>query len=287
MDENTTNEPLIDPNEQMRIRIEKIPGIRAAGHHPYAERFERSHRLHEAAALADNTAGVRIAGRVVSLRFFGKLAFGHLYDLNGRMQFAVQKNKLGEKFEHFKKLIDIGDFIGVTGTVITTKTGEKTVDIDDYVFLSKTLRPLPEKFHGITDPELRLRKRYLDLIMSEESRDRFIKRTQIIKTIRNYLDDNGFTEIDTPVLTNKATGALARPFLTHHNALDIDIYLRIAPETYLKRAIAGGFDRVYEFARSFRNEGMDASHLPDFTLLEYYCAYWNYVDNMNFTEALF
>ena len=275
-------------NEQVKVRIEKVSQLRNAGYHPYAERFERNYRLHEAAGLPDGTKGIRLAGRVVSLRYFGKLAFGHLYDIDGKMQFAVQKNKLGdEKFNDLKRLIDIGDFIGIEGELITTKTGEKTIDIDSFFFLTKTLHPLPEKFHGITDPEQRLRKRYLDLISSEESRTRFKKRTQIIKTIRNYLDDNGFTEIDTPVLTNKACGALARPFLTHHKALDIDIFLRIAPETYLKRAIAGGFDRVYEFARSFRNEGMDASHLPDFTLLEYYSAYWNYVDNMNFTEALF
>ncbi|MBN1309372.1 MAG: lysine--tRNA ligase, partial [Chitinispirillaceae bacterium] len=263
-----------DIGEQMQVRLEKMKGLRAAGHHPYAERFERTHRLHEAALLPDNTAGVCVAGRIIALRYFGKLAFGHLQDLNGKLQFSVQKNKLGNRFDNFKKLVDVGDFIGVSGTVITTKTGEKTVDIDEWTFLSKSLRPLPEKFHGITDPELRLRRRYLDLIMSGESRRRFIKRTKIIKTVRDYLDGNGFTEIDTPVLTNKATGALARPFLTHHTMLDLDIYLRIAPETYLKRAIAGGFDRVYEFARSFRNEGIDASHLPDFTLLEYYCAYW-------------
>lgn len=276
-----------DANEQMQVRIEKIPALREAGHRPYADRFERTHRLHEAAQLPDDTAGVRVAGRVIALRFFGKLAFGHLVDINGKLQFAVQKNKLGERFGQIRRLVDIGDFIGVSGTMITTKTGEKTVDIDDFTFLSKTLRPLPEKFHGLTDPELRLRKRYLDLIMTGASRTRFIKRTEIIRTLRNYLDGNGFMEIDTPVLTNKASGALARPFSTHHNALDIDIFLRIAPETYLKRAIAGGFDRVYEFARSFRNEGIDASHLPDFTLLEYYCAYWNYIDNMDFTEALF
>lgn len=274
-------------NEQMRVRLEKVSALKMAGYHPYAERFERTHRIGDAAILEDGTKGVRVAGRIVSLRYFGKLAFGHIYDLNGKLQFALQKTKLGDKFDDFKKLVDIGDFIGVDGEIITTKTGEKTLDVNSFEFLSKTLRSLPEKFHGITDPELKLRKRYLDLIMSEESRERFVKRTQIIRTIRNFLDSNGFTEIDTPVLTNKATGALARPFVTHHNALDIDIYLRIAPETYLKRAIAGGFDRVYEFARSFRNEGMDASHLPDFTLLEYYCAYWNYVDNMNFTEKLF
>jgi lysyl-tRNA synthetase, class II len=280
-------EAVTDLNEQMKVRLEKIATLQKAGEKPYADRFERTHRLHEAEKLADNTGAVSVAGRIISLRFFGKLAFGHLYDLDGKLQFAVQKNKLGNRFDDFKNLVDIGDFIGVTGTMITTKTGEKTIDIDNFTFLSKTLRPLPEKFHGLTDPELRLRRRYLDLITSEESRTRFKKRTIIIKTIRDFLDANAFVEIDTPVLTNKACGALARPFVTHNNALDIDVFLRIAPETYLKRAIAGGFDRVYEFARSFRNEGVDASHLPDFTLLEYYCAYWNYIDNMNFTEKLF
>jgi len=278
--------PAPDVNEQMAVRIDKVPLIREAGFHPYAERFERSHTIAEAAALADGTAGVRVAGRVVALRWFGKLAFGHIYDIGGKLQFALQKNELGEAFDKFKNLVDIGDFVGIEGEMITTKTGEKTVNAKAFTFLTKTLRPLPEKFHGLTDPELRLRRRYLDLITSEESRERFVCRTKIIRAIRNFLDDNGFTEIDTPVLTNKATGALARPFVTHNNALDIDIYLRIAPETYLKRAIAGGFDRVYEFARSFRNEGVDASHLPDFTLLEFYAAYWNYEDNMAFTEKL-
>lgn len=276
-----------DLHEQMKVRLDKVSQLKEAGYHPYCERFERTHRLSEASKLPDGTRGVKVAGRIVSLRYFGKLAFGHLYDVDGKIQFSVQKNKLGKQFDDMKRLVDVGDFIGVEGETITTRTGEKTIDISSFIFLSKSLRPLPEKFHGITDPELRLRKRYLDLIMSEESRERFKKRVQIIRTIRDFLDDHGFTEIDTPVLTNKATGALARPFKTHHNALDIDIYLRIAPETYLKRAIAGGFDRVYEFARSFRNEGMDASHLPDFTLLEYYASYWNYVDNMNFTEDLF
>jgi lysyl-tRNA synthetase class 2 len=278
--------PVIDPSEQIAVRANKIDLLRKAGVKPFAERFERSHRLHEAAVLADGTGPVSVAGRIVSLRYFGKLAFGHLYDLEGKLQFALQKNKLGEKFDLFKNAVDIGDFVGLTGTMITTKTGEKTVDVDGFTFLSKSLRPLPEKFHGLTDPELRLRRRYLDLITTQESRERFMKSTRIIKTIRDFLDGNGFLEIDTPVLSNKACGALARPFVTHNNALDIDVFMRIAPETYLKRAIAGGFDRVYEFARSFRNEGVDASHLPDFTLLEYYCAYWNYVDNMNFTEKL-
>ncbi len=279
-------EQLPDTNEQMRVRIDKTTAMRERGVNPYPDRFSRTHRLHEAAVLPDGTGPVSVAGRIVALRSFGKLAFGHLYDCDGKVQFALQKNKLGPVFEAAMHEVDVGDFVGVTGTMMTTRTGEKTVDADGFVLLSKTLRPLPEKFHGIADPELKLRRRYLDLISSAESRDRFKKRTLIIKTIRNFLDANGFLEIDTPVLSNKACGALARPFVTHNNALDIDVYLRIAPETYLKRAIAGGFDRVYEFARSFRNEGVDASHLPDFTLLEYYCAYWNYIDNMNFTETL-
>ena len=272
--------------EQAQIRLNKIPHIREAGFHPYAERYERTHTIADAAKLPDGTAGVKVAGRVVALRYFGKLAFGHIYDIGGKLQFALQKNELGAAFDNFKNIVDIGDFVGIEGEMITTKTGEKTVNAKGFTFLTKSLRPLPEKFHGLTDAELRLRRRYLDLITSEESRERFTARTKIIRTIREFLDGSGFTEIDTPVLTNKATGALARPFVTHNNALDIDIYLRIAPETYLKRAIAGGFDRVYEFARSFRNEGVDASHLPDFTLLEYYAAYWNYEDNMAFTEKL-
>jgi len=273
-------------NDQMKVRREKIELIRETGEHPYAERFETNYSLAEAVKLDDGVADVKVAGRIIALRYFGKLAFGHIFGFTGKLQFALQKTRLGERFSYFKKVVDIGDFIGIEGEMITTKTGEKTIDAYQWTFLSKTVRPLPEKFHGITDPELRLRRRYLDLIMSPEIMARFKKRTKIIKTIRDFLDENDFTEIDTPVLCNKASGALARPFVTHNNALDIDVYMRIAPETYLKRAVAGGFERVYEFARSFRNEGVDASHLPDFTMLEYYCAYWNYVDNMNFTEKL-
>ena len=274
------------PNDQRAVRIEKIKMLREAGLLPYAERFEKTHSLAEAKALADGTKQVRTAGRVIALRGFGKLTFSHLLDYSGTMQIALQKNKLAQQFDLFMKTVDMGDFVGVEGEIITTRTGEKTVDVAQWTFLSKSLRPLPEKFHGLTDPELVYRRRYLDLITSPEHMERFRKRTQIIKTIREYLDAHAFTEIDTPVLANKACGALAKPFVTHHNALDIDVFLRIAPETYLKRAIAGGFERVYEFARCFRNEGLDASHLPDFTLLEYYCAYWNYEDNMKFTEAL-
>jgi lysyl-tRNA synthetase, class II len=276
----------LEQNDQLSVRLAKIEGLRAAGEHPYAERFERTHTLEEASKLDDGVSAVRVAGRLIAMRSFGKLAFGRLYDIGGTVQFALQKSLLGDRFAAFEKLVDVGDFVGVEGEMFTTRTGEKTVNVKSWTFLSKTLRPMPEKWHGLTDPELRLRRRYLDMIAAPEVRERFLKRTAVIRAIREYLDSNGFTEIDTPVLTNKACGALARPFVTHNNALDIDVYLRIAPETYLKRAIAGGYDRVYEFARSFRNEGVDASHLPDFTLLEYYCAYWNYEDNMTFTEKL-
>jgi len=275
-----------DFNEQMQVRFEKIAKIKERGEIPYAERFDTTHTVAQAATLDDNTENVSVAGRIVAIRYFGKLAFGHIYGFHGKIQFALQKSVLGENFAFFKDIADVGDFIGITGKIITTHTGEKTIDVQNWKFLSKTLRNLPEKFHGIADDEIRLRKRYLDLISNEETLTRFKTRTKIIRTIRDFLNDNDFQEIDTPVLTNHACGAMARPFITHNNALDIDVFLRIAPETYLKRAIAGGFERVYEFARSFRNEGVDASHLPDFTLLEYYAAYWNYEDNMNFTEKL-
>lgn len=270
----------------MQVRYDKIAKIKERGDIPYAERFETTHTAAQALELPENTENVALAGRVVALRYFGKLAFGHIFGFHGKIQFALQKNALEESFNYFKEVVDVGDFIGITGKVITTKTGEKTIDVKEWKFLSKALRNLPEKFHGISDDEIRLRKRYLDLISNEETFKRFKTRTKVIRIIRDFLNSYDFQEIDTPVLTNHACGALARPFITHNNALDIDVFLRIAPETYLKRAIAGGFERVYEFARSFRNEGVDASHLPDFTLLEYYAAYWNYQDNMNFTEKL-
>ncbi len=272
--------------DQVQVRVDKIAALRAAGKLAYAERFERTHTLVEAAALPDGTTGVRLAGRIVAVRLFGKLTFGHLFDASGRLQFSFQRNKLGEAYEEFRRIADLGDFVGVEGEMITTRTGEKTIDVSGWTFLSKAVRPMPEKFHGLVDAEQRLRRRYLDLVMTPEVMERFKKRTAIVRALRAYLDASGFFEIDTPVLCNKASGALARPFLTHHNALDIDVYLRIAPETYLKRAVAGGFDRVYEFARCFRNEGMDPSHLPDFTMLEFYASYWDYEDNMKFTEAM-
>ncbi|MBD3346041.1 MAG: lysine--tRNA ligase [Chitinivibrionales bacterium] len=273
-------------NDQMQARIDKIKDLRLLYNNAYAERFERTHNCAIAKALEDGHKPVLVAGRVMSIRQFGKLIFGHLQDFHGRIQFAAQKDVLREKFDPLKKLVDVGDFIGIEGEMITTKKGEKSINVLKWKFLSKSLRPLPEKFHGLTDPEQRLRRRYLDMAMSPEVLHRFKKRTKIVAAIRNYLNNNGFYEIETPILQNKASGALATPFVTHYNALDMDVYMRIAPETYLKRAIAGGFEKVYEFARSFRNEGVDSSHLPDFTLLEYYVAYWNYEDNMVFTERL-
>ncbi|ERP31841.1 lysyl-tRNA synthetase [Chitinivibrio alkaliphilus ACht1] len=273
-------------NDQMNVRLEKTEKIREIGQHPYADRYERTHTIAEAVELPEGHGGVRLAGRVVALRKMGNLMFGHLFGYDGKIQFALQKKNLGDTFKDFKSVVDIGDFVGIEGEMIRTKTGEKTLNSTGWTFLSKALRPQPEKFHGLTDSELKLRRRYLELISNPDVMERFKTRSKVIQTIRSFLDAHDFVEIDTPVLTNKASGALARPFVTHNNALDIDVYLRIAPETYLKRAAAGGFERVYEFARSFRNEGVDASHLPDFTLLEYYASYWNYEDNMNFTEQL-
>jgi lysyl-tRNA synthetase class 2 len=273
--------------EERDIRIEKLDELKRQGVIPYKERYERNHSLGETRTLAIGTDGVRIAGRVMTVRSFGKLIFATLKDFSGKLQIALQENKLGkDRFSFFKRYIDIGDFIGAEGSIFKTKVAEITLDVSKFELLSKTLRPLPEKWHGLTEQELLYRQRYLDLLMNDVSLEKFLKRTRIIKAIRDYLDAHGFIEVETPVLQTKPSGAIATPFVTHHNALNLDLYLRIAPETYLKRCIAGGFERIYEFARSFRNEGIDSSHLQDFTMLEYYVAYWNYEDNMKFTEDL-
>lgn len=276
-----------EKQDQVQFRLEKRAAMLQQGHNPYVDRFERTHRIKDARVLADGVADVRIAGRLIAVRSFGKLIFAHLQDLEGKMQIALEKNRIGEEaFSRFQHYVDIGDFIGVRGAVITTRTGEKTVAVEEFIPLSKTLRPLPEKWHGLTDVESRYRQRYLDLVMDRESGERFLKRAKILRLIRRYLEEHDFIEVETPILQTNPSGALAVPFVTHHRALDMPCYLRIAPETYLKRCIAAGFDRVYEMGRSFRNEGMDPSHLQDFTLLEYYAAYWNYEDNMRFTESM-
>ena len=273
--------------DQKAARLQKLESLREAGVPVYPERYERTHTLKEAMSLAEGTQGVRLAGRLVALRSFGKLTFGHLQDLEGRLQVAFERQTLGEElYALFTKHIDIGDFISAEGEIFRTRTGELTLRAERFTFLGKAIRPLPEKWHGLTDIEACYRQRYLDLIMSPETRKRFLMRTRLVKAIRDYLDAHGFLEVETPTLLAKASGALARPFVSHHQALDMEVFLRIAPETYLKRLVAGGYDRVYEFARCFRNEGVSAQHLQDFTMLEYYCAYWNFEDNMKFTQEM-
>lgn len=273
-------------SEQELVRRNKVEEIRKICN-PYPERYEITHSLKEAAILEDETKNVSVAGRIVFMRKMGKLSFLKLRDIEGDLQISIKVDLVGpENYEFFKSNIDVGDFIGAKGEIFTTHTGEKTLRVDKFEFLGKALKPLPEKFHGLNDIETIYRNRYVDLIMSEESRQKFLFRSNLIREIRNYLNNKGYIEIETPILNNKASGALAKPFITHHNALDIDLYLRIAPETYLKRAIVGGFTKVFEFARCFRNEGIDATHLQDFTMLEGYGAYLNYKDNMQFLREM-
>ena len=270
-------------SEQEIVRREKLQNIE----NPYPERYEINYELHEAGLLEDGTTGVRVAGRIILMRKMGKMSFLTIGDINGKLQISVKMDMIGEEaYQQFKTNYDLGDFIGVEGEVFTTHTGEKTVRAESIVFLGKALKPLPEKFHGIEEIEKIYRERYLDLIMNDESKKKFIFRSKFIREIRNYLDEAGYMEIETPILNNKASGATARPFITHHNALDIDMYLRIAPETYLKRAVVGGINKVFEVARCFRNEGIDATHLQDFTMIEGYCAYYNYKDNMKFLREM-
>jgi lysyl-tRNA synthetase, class II len=280
-------------------RKKKLAELREAGVQPYPERFERSHTVLQVKAVADKDKPrdselviakpksiFKIAGRLMLMRPHGKLTFAQLRDASGQIQICFMQNILGEDGYKLVKKMDMGDFVGVNGELFYTKHGELTLLITEYNLLGKTLRPLPEKFHGLKDVEAKYRYRYLDLLSDQDSFNRFIFRTNLIKETRNFLDMENFTEVETPILTSIASGAAAKPFSTHHNALDIDVFLRIAPETYLKRCIVGGFDRVYEFAKCFRNEGMDPSHLQEFTMLEYYASYWNFEDNMNFTEKM-
>lgn len=273
-------------SEQEIVRRGKLEEI-AKVCNPYPEKFERTHELKDVKFLEDGFTNVKVAGRIVFMRKMGKLSFVRIRDIEGDCQLELKIDLLGEeKYGFFKSLVDVGDFIGAEGEIFTTQTGEKTIRVSSFEFLGKALKPLPEKFHGLTDIETIYRNRYLDLIMNQESRERFLFRSRLIREIRNFMDDQGYIEIETPVLSSKASGALAKPFITHHNALDIDVYLRIAPETYLKRAVIGGFTRVYEIARNFRNEGMDASHLQDFTVIEGYGAYLNYEDNIKLMENM-
>ena len=270
-------------SEQEIVRREKLKNIKQ----PYPERFEVNYELCDASQLEDGVSGVRVAGRIILMRKMGKMSFLTIGDIKGKIQISVKLDMVGEDaYQDFKANYDIGDFIGVEGETFTTHTGEKTVRASSITFLGKALKPLPEKFHGVEDVETIYRQRYLDLITNDESKKKFLFRSRFIHEIRNYLDDAGYIEIETPILNNKASGAAAKPFITHHNALDIDLYLRIAPETYLKRAVVGGFTKVFEIARCFRNEGIDATHLQDFTMIEGYAAFYNYKDNMKFLREM-
>ena len=272
-------------SEQELVRRAKLDVIRETCN-PYPERFERTHRLHEARELEDGTQDVSIAGRIIFMRKMGKLSFVKIRDLEGAMQLEIKIDIVGEeRYEFFKKQIDVGDFIGARGEIFTTQTGEKTLRVNEFEFLGKALKPLPEKFHGLTDIEAKYRQRYVDMIMNEDSRKVFLGRSKLYSFIHRYLDENGFLQVETPILQNAVCGASAKPFYTHHNALDMDCNLRIAPETYLKQCIAAGYDRVYEVAKCFRNEGMDTEHLQEFTQVEWYASYWNFEDNIKFYQG--
>lgn len=270
--------------EQERVRRGKLEEISKVCN-PYPERFERTHTLKEAATLEDGTKDVKVAGRVVFARKMGKLSFVKIRDLEGAFQLELKVDLLGEeKYDFFKRMVDGGDFLGATGEIFTTQTGEKTLRVEDFEFLGKALRPLPEKFHGLADTEIKYRERYVDLIMNEESRQVFLGRSKFYAFLRKYLGEHGFLEVETPIIQSSVSGASARPFYTHYNALDIECNLRIAPECYLKECIAGGFDRVFEMAKCFRNEGMDPQHLQEFTQVEWYASYWNFEDNIKFYQ---
>ena len=272
--------------EQELVRREKL-GQMGSFCNPYPERFETNYDINDVLNLEDGVANVKVAGRIVLMRKMGKMSFITIGDISGKIQISIKVDMIGEgKYQQFKQYYDLGDFIGVCGEVFTTHTGEKTVRATEIEFLGKALKPLPEKFHGLEDVETIYRQRYLDLITNDEAKKKFLLRSRFIKELRDYLDKLGYIEIETPILNNKASGATAKPFKTHHNALDIDLYLRIAPETYLKRAIVGGFTKVFEIARCFRNEGMDATHLQDFTMIEGYGAYLNYKDNMKLLREM-
>ena len=277
-------------SEQMRIRREKLDALKEQGNDPY--QLVKYPVDHASADIKENfeeleNKTVVIAGRLMSKRIMGKASFCNIQDGKGRIQCYVSKNDIGDdEYAAFKKL-DIGDIVGITGFVFKTKTGEISVHATELILLSKSLRVLPEKFHGLKDQEMRYRQRYVDLIVNPEVKDTFIKRSQILKEIRNFLDAKGFLEVDTPVLHTLEIGAAARPFVTHHNALDIDMYLRIETELYLKRLIVGGIDRVYEVGRIFRNEGMDVKHNPEFTTIEMYQAYTDYHGMMDLVEEMY
>ncbi|HVO79546.1 MAG TPA: lysine--tRNA ligase [Terriglobales bacterium] len=277
------------------LRRDKLKQIEALGQESYPRKYEFTHTISQILAdysdkpaeqLENPRVNVRIAGRIMAIRLMGKAGFAHLQQDGQRLQIYVKKDAVGDKGFELYKLLDLGDHIGASGYLFRTRTGELTVHVEELTFLSKDLLPLPEKWHGLTDVELRYRQRYVDLVMNPEVREVFIKRSKLVQSLRRFMDAHGFIEVETPMMQPIAGGAVARPFITHHNTLDMDLFLRIAPELYLKRLTVGGLDRVYEINRNFRNEGLGWRWNPEFTMLEFYQAYANYRDVMDLTQQL-
>ncbi len=284
-----------DLNELVKQRIKKIEELRELGIEPYARPFQADNHAAEIFGkyggrskdeLEATTVECTLAGRLVAYRDFGKAAFAHIQDSTGRIQIYLKRDVLGDRHKLLKKL-DIGDIVGVKGRLFRTKTDELTVEVSNFELMTKAVRPLPEKWHGLKDVETRYRQRYVDLIVNPEVRENFAKRSRVIRAVRDFLEANGFIEVETPMMHQIPGGATARPFKTHHNALGIDLYLRIAPELYLKRLLVGGYERVYELNKNFRNEGISTRHNPEFSMLEFYIAYKDYNFLMSFTEELF
>ena len=293
MQENQNNqnqEIEVDENHLIQIRKDKLKELQEQGKNPFEiTKYNRTNSAGEIKANYEKfeQKDVSVAGRIIAKRIMGKASFCTILDSDEKIQSYVSINDLGEESYKAFKTFDIGDIIGITGFVFKTRTEEISVHAKEVVLLSKSLRPLPEKFHGLKDVDLRYRQRYVDLIMNPEVKETFRKRSQIIAEIRRILDEKGYLEVETPILNTISGGATARPFITHHNTLDIDMYLRIATELNLKRLIVGGYDKVYEMGRIFRNEGMDIRHNPEFTSIELYSAYENYHDMMDITEEIF
>ena len=285
----------LELNDLLRVRREKLDVLKENNIDPFGHRFDRSHTARKMLdefdsftkeELAEKKKTVSLAGRIMTKRGKGKAGFTHIQDLTGQIQLYIRKDTVGDEQYDLFDSMDIGDIIGVSGEAFKTKVGELSVKVSDLHLLSKSLRPLPDKFHGLKDVEQRYRQRYLDLIMSPESKETFIARSRIIQSMRRYLDDQGFLEVETPMMHSIPGGASARPFVTHHNALDMELYMRIAIELHLKRLIEGGMERVYEIGRVFRNEGVSTRHNPEFTMLELYEAYADYKDVMTLTEEM-
>lgn len=278
-------------DELRESRIEKLKKIKELGINPYPAKSKRTHFVKEVlerfSDLSDQKENIFLAGRIRSLRTHGALSFLDLEDQSGKMQLFLQKDKLGEEKYDFIKNLDIGDFIEANGVLFVTQKGQQTLEVANYKILMKSLLPLPEKWHGLQDEETRYRKRYLDLIMNSETKDLFIKRTEFVRNVRDFLNNNGYMEVETPVLESVPGGAEAEPFITHHNKLGIDFFLRISLELHLKRLLVGGFEKIYEIGRVFRNEGISTQHLQEFTMLEFYWAYADYEDLMDFVEMFY